>query len=37
MVRNKIFQKNLEKMFCKYFNLSKDFISTFINVGTYKT
>ena len=37
MVKNKIFQKNLEKMFCKYFNLSKNFISTFINIGTYRT
>ena len=37
MIKNKIFQKNLEQMFCKYFNLRKDFISSFIDVGTYRT
>ena len=36
MVKNKIFQKNLEDKFCKNFKISKKFISSFIQVGTYK-
>jgi hypothetical protein len=36
MIKKKIFQKTLEKKFCQNFKISKKFISSFIDVGSYK-